>query len=475
MQEAHPRVRFAPSPTGYLHVGGARTAIFNWLYAKKNNGTFLLRIEDTDKQRSSDEMTQAILDGLTWLGIDWEGEPWSQSAQAERHAQEARRLLEEGKAYYCYLTPEELQQMRADAEAKGEPYWYGRAGLRMPEEERQRREREGYAKTLRFKVPEGETTVEDLVHGTITFEHKEIDDFIVLRSDGSPVYMLSVVVDDHDMGMTHIIRGDDHLSNTPKQVLLYQALGYDVPAFGHVPLILGTDKKRLSKRHGATAVGEYHERGFLPEAVFNYLSLLGFSPGDDREILSRTEMIEAFTPDRLQISSAVFDEQKLLWLNGQYLRMMDAKQLSQALDPFLTKEWKQLDNTYVKDVIGLMSERITTLSEFCDAAAYFVHDPAEYDEKGVRKHWKSPIVDALPELIATLESIEFTDEALESAIRAHAERLDVGAGKVIQPLRLAITGGTASPGMFETMRVLGKETCLRRLRSALKAIPVSDS
>ncbi len=419
-------------------------------------------------------MTSAIIDGLKWLGLDWDDEIWTQSSQIERHKAEAMRLLAEGKAYYCYLTQEELDAKRASAEIAGEPYWYGRAGLtELTEEEREYREMKGYPKTLRFMVPDGETAFHDIVHGEVRFNNKEIDDFVILRSDGTPVYMMSVVCDDHDMGVTHILRGDDHLSNTPKQILLYQALGYGIPEFGHVPLILGQDKKRLSKRHGATAVGEYQAQGYLPEAVLNYLALLGWSPGDDREIMAAPELIEAFDSSRLLKSNAVFDEQKLLWMNGVYIRSLSENELLQRVKAFIREEYANTDDSYLLGVLALMKERMTKLGDVFEAS-YFFEDPSAYDEKGVAKHWKPEAVRHLPEFVRKFEEANFTAADLEAVIRGKAEETGTGAGKLIHPLRIALTGQTFSPGLFEMMELLGKETCLRRLRAAIEALGTPD-
>jgi glutamyl-tRNA synthetase len=466
-------VRFAPSPTGYLHVGGARTAIFNYLLVQSRGGNFHLRIEDTDKQRSSEEMTAEILHGLQWLGIEWHDEVWHQSTRAERHREEAMRLLSEGKAYYCYLTQEELTSKRKAAEAAGEVFWYGRAGLvDLSADERSEREAKGFAKTLRFLVPDGETTFNDMVHDDVRFGNKEIDDFIILRSDGSPVYMMSVVVDDHDMGVTHVLRGDDHLSNTPKQILLYEALGYDVPQFGHVPLILGQDKKRLSKRHGATSVSEYEARGFLPEAMFNYLALLGWSPGEDREIMTLHELTEAFDPARFQKSSAVFDEQKLEWMNGSYIRAMKIEELVLRVKAYCPDKYVEIEDEYLAAVLALMQERMTHLTDVFEKAPYFFEDPVSYDEKGVSKHWKSEIVRELPGLITAITDSGFTAAELEEIIRTKAEAMGIGAGKLIHPMRLALTGQTFTPGIFETMVLLGHDKCVGRLQRAIEHLGI---
>lgn len=459
----HLVLRFAPSPTGYLHVGGARTAIFNWLYARSVHGRFLIRIEDTDRNRSSDAMTRAILDGLTWLGIDWDGEPWIQSAQVERHRAECLRLLAQGKAYWCYCTPEELAERRATSTEVNGEYLYDRRCRGLPEAERKAKEAAGLPRVLRFRVPDGETNFFDIVHDDTVFSNEEIDDFIILRSDGTPVYMVAVVVDDHDMGITHVLRGDDHLPNTPKQILLYEALGYDTPQFGHVPLILGADKKRLSKRHGATSVGEYRERGYLPEALFNYLALLGWSPGDDREMMTRDELVEAFEVTRLLKKSSVFDEEKLRWLNGKYIRLLEDAEILERLRPFIPADRKDIPDEYLLRVIPLMKERMFFLPDLFANGSYFFEDPADFDEAAVAKHWKADIVAYLRELIPDLLASDFRVATLEQLVRAKAEAAGLSAGRLIHPLRLAVTGGTSSPSLFAMMEVIGKETCERRM------------
>ncbi|HSH44410.1 MAG TPA: glutamate--tRNA ligase, partial [Longimicrobiales bacterium] len=323
-----PRVRFAPSPTGYLHVGGARTALFNWLFARRHGGAFILRIEDTDRERSSDAMTEAILDGMRWLGLDWDEGPYHQADGADRHRRDALRLLEEGKAYRCFCSPEVLEEKRREAESAGGGYRYDRhCDLHVSREESDRRAEAGEPYTVRFRVPEGRTVFRDEVHDRTEFDNAEIEDFIVLRTDGTPIYNLAVVSDDHEMGVTHVIRGDDHLSNTPKQVMLYEALGWDVPTFAHVPMILGADGKRLSKRHGATAVGQYREQGILAPALVNFLALLGWSPGDDTEIMSMEDLTRRFSLEGIHRKSGIFDPEKLEWMNGQYMMAMPLEEL----------------------------------------------------------------------------------------------------------------------------------------------------
>lgn len=465
-------VRFAPSPTGYLHVGGARTAIFNWLYARSSGGSFRLRIEDTDRQRSSDEMTREILYGLRWLGIDWDGEPLIQSSRLDRHADECRRLEAEGRAYRCYCSTGELDEKRQAAEALGGAFLYDGTCRRLTPDQRAEKDSDGASYVLRFRVPEGRTVFNDIVHDETSFPNEEIDDFVILRTDGTPTYMMAVVVDDHDMGVTHVLRGDDHLSNTPKQVMLYRALGYEIPQFGHLPLILGSDKKRLSKRHGATSVGEFHQRGYLPEAVFNFLALLGWSPGDDREIMTRDELVASYDIRRVLKKSSVFDEDKLKWMNGQHIRLLGDDELLRRVRPYQPDDLADVTEEDCRPVIPLMKERMVLLTDFFENGRYFWRDPEDYDADGIAKRWKAGIPEMLAALLPLLETADFAPEALEALIREAAERSGMGAGKVIHPIRLALTGATASPSLFDMMAVLGRETCLRRLRRALELIPV---
>lgn len=464
-------VRFAPSPTGYLHVGGARTAIFNWLYARSAEGRFLLRIEDTDRVRSSEEMIREILSGLRWLGIDWDDEPVIQSTCIDRHRDECLRLLAEEKAYWCYCSSEELETKRTAAEAAGGAFLYDGTCRNLTAGQRAEREAEGCTRVLRFRTPDGRTVFSDIVHDETSFSNEEIDDFVILRSDGTPTYMMAVVVDDHDMGVTHVLRGDDHLSNTPKQIMLYRALGYETPQFGHLPLILGSDKKRLSKRHGATSVGEYQSRGYLPEALFNFLALLGWSPGDDREVMQQEELIDAFDIIRVLRKSSVFDEEKLRWMNGQHIRLLDDADLFRRLMHFLPDDLRGVPEEYLRRIVPLMKERMELLPDFFANGRYFYTDPEEYDTDVVAKRWKAGTIALMQRLLPRLDASDFTASALEEVIRGAAEKEGVGAGKIIHPLRLALTGAGASPSLFDMMEVLGRETCLRRIRAALERIP----
>ena len=471
------RVRFAPSPTGYLHVGGARTAVFNWLLARKERGVFVLRIEDTDRERSSEEHTRAILSGLSWLGIDWDEGPYSQSEGVERHRRDALRLLDEGRAYRDFSDPKEV---RAEAqERRMHPSRVAREKADvLGTEESIRRADAGEPYAIRFRVPDGETRFADLVHGEMVFGNDDIDDLVVLRSDGTPVYNLAVVSDDAEMGITHVIRGDDHLSNTPKQVLLYRALGLEEPAFGHVPLILGPDGRRLSKRHGATAVGDYEGQGILPEAMINFLSLLGWSPGDDREVMSLDELIEAFDTERIIKKSAVFDVDKLSWLNGKHLAAKSTDELAGYLRTHLSEgggvDATRLDDgDWAEQLIDIVKIRARTLDELADQARTFVIDAVQFDDKAVAKQWaKDPdaAVERLQRVLAAFESAEWTHEDLEAKLRALAGEMEIGAGKLIHPLRVALTGNMASPGIFDVLVLLGRDRVVQRVREAVKRI-----
>lgn len=467
------KARFAPSPTGYLHIGGARTALFNWLYTRKHDGKFILRIEDTDVKRSSDEMVTAITDNMKWLGLSWDEGPFFQSDRLEQYQKFAQKLVEDGKAYYCYCTPERLKKLKASQKKSGEKDWiYDRHCLHLSEAEKAELDAKNVPKVIRCLVPDGNTVFQDEVQGELVFDNSTIEDFVLLRSDGIPTYHLAVVVDDSEMEITNIIRGADHISNTPKQIMLYEAAGLPVPKFAHVPLILGTDKKRLSKRHGATAVGEFQKKGILPEALFNYLALLGWSPGDDREIMPKEELIASFSLDGISTSNAVFDEQKLEWMNGQYINNADSERLRCLLveNGFVSESIAENQSEYLLKIIDLQKSRMKTLAEFTELSAYFFEDVNEYDAKAVKKYWRKDwSLNVMERLIELLESIEeFTEENLETQMRALAKTLDVGAGKVIHPTRLAITGRKVSPGIFETMVVLGKETVIHRMKNGLE-------
>jgi glutamyl-tRNA synthetase len=472
---ATPRLRFAPSPTGYLHVGGARTALFNWLYARQTGGTFVLRIEDTDRERSSGEMTEAILRGMAWLGLDWDEGPVHQADFFAEHRAAAFRLLDEGRAYRCFLSAEELQRRRGEAEAAGLSHRYDRAWSACSTDESDERAAAGEPFTIRFRVPDGDTEWDDVVHGHTRFRNEDIEDFIILRSDGTPIYNLAVVWDDISMRITHVLRGDDHLSNTPRQILLYRALGAPVPTFGHLPMILGPDGKRLSKRHGATAVGEYQEQGILPEALVNFLALLGWSPGEDREIMSREEMITLFSLERINKKSAVFDPEKLEWMNGQHLASLPNEELlelvaPQLIDAGLTSAEELVDRrSWFLALLELLKIRSRRVGDVVPQARVFLAPLTGYDEDAVGKHWKdaAAVHERLGQLRDALEAVEpWEARAIEEALRAASERLGVGFGKLAQPLRIALTGGTASPGIDQVILLLGKAEVERRIGAA---------
>lgn len=471
------RLRFAPSPTGYLHVGGARTAIFNWLLARKEGGVFVLRIEDTDRDRSKEEHTQAILDGMTWLGLDWDEGPFYQSEGVERHRAAALRLLDEGKAYRDFSDPEEV---RDEAKERGmHPSRVAREKAEaLGDDGARRRAEAGDPYAVRFRVPDGETVFEDLVHGEMRFGNDDIDDLVILRSDGTPVYNLAVVSDDAEMGITHVIRGDDHLSNTPKQVLLYRALGLPEPVFAHVPMILGPDGKRLSKRHGATAVGDYADEGILAEAMVNFLALLGWSPGDDREFMGVDELTEAFDASRILKKSSVFDAEKLAWLNGKHLAVKPAVELVGHLrsafvgDPSFRSELLD-ESGWVDALLEAIKVRARTLGELADQARPFVCDELVYEEKAVQKNWlkdASAAAERLERVAAVYEDAEWTRDDLEERLRGLAEEMEVGAGKLIHPLRVALTGNMASPGIFDVLVLLGRERVFQRIDAGLERI-----
>jgi glutamyl-tRNA synthetase len=481
-----PRVRFAPSPTGYLHVGGARTALFNWLFARRLGGTLVLRIEDTDEERSSTEMVEGILDGLRWLGLDWdEGPkiggphaPYFQSGRLDRHRAMAARLVAQGSAYYCYCTPEILKAKRDAGVEK-----YDRTCCALTAGEIASREQAGTPRAVRMKVPEGTMRFDDLVHGPIEFDGAHIEDFVILRSDGHPTYQLSVVSDDVEMAITHVVRGDDHISNTPKQILLYRAVGADLPQFAHVPLILGPDKKRLSKRHGATSVMEYARQGYLPEAMLNFLALLGWSPGGNQELFTRDELVRAFALEGISGGSAVFNPEKLDWFNQQHIAMLPPGELARRLEPLFRAEglW---NDAYLGDrhawffgVIELLKPRVKRLADFVAQGRFFFTDVVEYDAAAVNKHLRvegmREHLAALEEAFATLDS--FDQVSTEAALRATAASRGVKAASLIHAVRVTVTGKAVSPGLFEVLALLGREEVRRRFRTAVELVATSPS
>ena len=468
MSDQPVRVRFAPSPTGYLHVGGARTALYNWLYAHKQNGTFILRIEDTDVQRSSDEMVQIILNSMDWLGLHWHEGPFYQSQRLHLYKAAALQLVENGKAYRCFCKPEDLNARR-EAGMKANGAWkYERLCMRLSAEEVGSKIARGDAHAIRFIVPEGRTTFQDVVHGEISLDHGSIDDFVLLRSDGHPTYHLSVVVDDIDMRITHVIRGDDHISNTPKQILLYNAFNSHHPAFGHLPLILGPDKKRLSKRHGAVAVEEYRTQGILPEALVNFLALLGWNPGDEREIFSLQQLTQEFDLNRVGSSNAVFDFKKLQWMNGKYMSALPLQRIVEAIQSYLPNpDWSH-DLDFPARV-DLMRTRATTLVELAQMLEPYYNEDFSYDAKGLEKSRKeNGLKPLLEEFAADLEHLQDWQIAtLENELRTFTEKKGIKAAVLIHPTRLAVSGKTSGPGLFELLYSMGKEMTVRRLQKFL--------
>lgn len=456
------RVRFAPSPTGYLHIGGARTALFNYLLAQQQKGIFVLRIEDTDVARSTQESVDAILDAMEWLGLSCDEGPIYQSDRFDMYKEKVQQLLDEGKAYRCYCTSEELDAKREVAMKEGrKPKYDGTC--------RNRTECPDLPYVVRFKLPEDrdEVTFSDRIKGDISFRTEELDDLIIQRTDGTPTYNLVVVIDDAEMNINLIIRGDDHVNNTPRQVLLYEALGYDVPQFAHVPMILGADKKRLSKRHGATSVMAYKELGYLPEAIVNYLVRLGWSLGDE-EIFSMDDLIEKFSLDNVGRSAGVFNQEKLLWLNSHYIKTGDVERLASLLTPFLEK--KGIDLSAGPDLVAVvksLQERSVTMVEMAEGAEFYYCDDVAYNEKAKAKFLKADKAELFDLLASQLDSCsEFTEESLEKAFAVVMEKTELKFGKIAQPLRVALTGGTASPSIYEVLRVLGKKSTLYRIEKA---------
>lgn len=484
-----PRVRFAPSPTGYLHVGGARTALFNWLYARRHGGTFVLRIEDTDVERSSAEMVTGILDGMRWLGLTWdEGPevggphaPYFQSERLAHYRDAARRLVAEGRAYCDFGGPARRGDREAGEDGSYERAYDRTACLAVPADEVARRVAAGEPHAVRFLVPPGETSFGDAVHGTVAFDNAHIEDFVILRSDGHPTYHLSVVVDDIDMRITHVVRGDDHVSNTPKQVLLYQAFGAPVPVFAHVPLIMGPDRKRLSKRHGATSVTEYARQGYLPEAMVNFLALLGWSPGGDEELFTIDGLVQRFTLEGISGGNAVFNTEKLDWFNHQHLLRLSDEALIARLEPHFrdaalwTPDLTGDRRAWFLRVLALLKPRCRKLPEFVEAARPFLEAPSGYDAEGAAKHLAVPgLRDHLAALRESYAGATFDEPSLEATLRGLAEARGVKAGALIHATRLAMTGRTTSPGLFEMLVLLGRETVLARL-GALEAFLTSPA
>jgi glutamyl-tRNA synthetase len=465
------RLRFAPSPTGYLHVGGARTALFNWLLARKSGGTFILRIEDTDVARSTQESVDAILEGMSWLGLDWDEGPYYQSDNFPLYREFAERLLKSGKAYKCYCSAEELEAKREKALAEGrKPKYDGTCrnlAADIPDK----------AFVIRFKAPqEGVTAFDDLVKGNISFNNEELDDLIIQRTDGTPTYNFTVVVDDAFMAITTVIRGDDHVNNTPRQILLYEALGYPVPRFAHVPMILGADKTRLSKRHGATSVMAYRDMGYLPEAMVNYLVRLGWSHGDE-EIFSLAELIEKFSIEAVGRSAGVFNTDKLLWLNAHYIKNGDPERLAGLLVPFLSERGVDAGGgPDLRSVVKTLQERARTMLEMADGALFYYRSDFAYDPQAADKFFRPDSISLFEILLDRLASLgEFSHTEIENLFKEICAERGIKLGQLGPPVRVALCGGTTSPSIFEVIEVLGKEETLKRIARALDFIRSSSS
>jgi glutamyl-tRNA synthetase len=459
-------LRFAPSPTGFLHIGGARTALFNWLLARNQGGKFILRIEDTDQVRSTKESIDAILEGMTWLGLDWDEGPVYQTDRMEIYREHADRLLRENKAYYCYCTPEELEEKRQRAlQEKRKPKYDGNCRA-------QQSPVPGRSPAIRFKAPqEGKTVLPDLIKGTVEFDNAEMDDLVILRSDGWPTYNFSVVVDDATMGITHVIRGDDHVNNTPRQILLYRAFGYPLPKFAHVPMILGADKARLSKRHGATSVMAYKDMGYLPQALVNYLVRLGWSYGD-QEVFTMKELIQKFSLENVGKSAGVFNPEKLNWLNGVYIRQEKPETLAELLLPFLEKKGlKPRSMDWLAQIVKTLQERSKTLVEMAEMGEFYFRDDFQVDEKAEKKHLLPAIKEPLEMFLGRLESVAEVDEkSLEEMFKEIAAQKNIKLGSIAQAVRVALTGKAVSPGIYEVMRILGRDEVLKRLGRAIKKL-----
>lgn len=462
MSDKTVRTRFAPSPTGYLHIGGARTAIFSWLYARRHGGAFILRIEDTDRERSTDDSITQIIDAMRWLGIDYDEGPFRQTERQELYHQYAERLLAEGKAYRCVCSKETLEQKRDTMMKSGQ----------KPKYDGTCRDKNigadcGEPFVIRFRTPqEGETKVEDLLRGVVTFRNEEMDDMIIVRADGTPTYNFCVVVDDADMKITHVIRGDDHLANTPRQAVIYHALGLALPKFAHVSMILGKDRARLSKRHGAMSVLEYREKGILPEAVINYLVRLGWSHGD-QEVFTPDELKTLFDLDAVNKSAAAFDEDKLIWLNSEYMKTEPAEILAPLAKEFLDKKGLSVTETEIMNLLPMFRQRARTVVELADSMAVFFADTVTFDEGAAKKFLTPATAPVLTELAARLETADFSGhEKIEEVFRAVIDERGIKLKDLAQPVRVALTGGTVSPGLFEVMAALGMEKCVKRIRDA---------
>jgi glutamyl-tRNA synthetase len=477
--ETSVRLRFAPSPTGYPHLGNIRTALFNWLFARHHGGQFILRIEDTDITRKVEGAVEVILDSLQWLGLNWDEGPYFQSQRLPTYHEIVHRLLEEGHAYLCYCSPERLEKMRQEQAKRRQPPKYDRHCRDLTQHERKQLEATGITPVIRFKTPlEGETTFHDLIRGPVTFKHDVLDDFVLLKSDSYPTYHLASIVDDHLMAISHVLRADEWLSSTPRHMLLYQALNWQAPEFAHLPMILGPDRAKLSKRHGATTITEYQNQGYLPNAIVNFLALLGWSLDDRTELLSQEELIKHFSLERVGKTAAIFNKDKLEWMNGVYLRKLSLREFVQQALPFLNRNLSKsikrpLDSNYVSQVLSLVQERAKTLAEVPQLACFFFLDELQYDTS-LLLSGKLDAQSATKAIKAALQKLEevttWDATTLESILRPLATELKLDTRELFGLLRIAVTGRTAAPPLFQTMAVLGEEKCLKRFDTALQRL-----
>lgn len=475
MSEVKVRVRFAPSPTGYPHVGNIRTALFNWLFARHNGGVFILRIEDTDRERMVEGAVEAIIDSLRWLGLDWDEGPYFQSHRLALYRQVAEQLVKLDAAYYCYCSPERLQAVREEQMRKKQPPGYDRHCRNLTQSQKAQFESCGIVPVIRFKTPlEGQTVFQDLLRGEIVFQNSTLDDFVLLKSDGYPTYHLANIVDDHFMEVSHVLRADEWLSSTPRHILLYQALGWEPPRFAHLPMILGHDRSKLSKRHGATSITEYMEAGYLPEAMFNFLALLGWSLDDRTEVMDRDTIIKHFSLERISKNPAVFNREKLDWMNGVHIRSLSLEEFTRRALPFLEKGLpsvvpRPLNESYVSRIMSLIQDRARTLGEVAQLTDFFFVDELEYETKLlVEKISPAQAISSLRVTITRLEGLgDWSVQSLEDLLRHLAAELGLKTGIYFGLLRVAVTGRTAAPPLFQTMEVLGRERCLKRLKLAM--------
>ncbi|MDF1544791.1 MAG: glutamate--tRNA ligase [bacterium] len=473
MTDKQVRVRIAPSPSGYLHVGTARTAIFNYLYARHNNGKFLIRIEDTDVSRSDSSLVEPILDALRWLGLEWDEEIVYQSRRLDIYKKYAQKLVEAGAAYHCFCTREELEAEREKARGEKKAPMYSRRCLRMSPEEKKKRLAAGEQPTVRLKIPERDLSFDDMVVGRVSRSSNDIEDFIVARSDGSATYNLAVVVDDHEMGISHVIRGNDHITNSFKQIHIYEALGWEVPRFGHTPLILRPDKKKVSKRLGDKDVGEYQGEGLLPQAMFNYLCMLGWSPKTEREIYSPQELVDLFVEENFNASNAVFNEDKLIAFNKEHIALMSDHDLAVMVAPLLveaghtTKYWLETRWEYLREVVGLLKSRVRRVSDFVSLGGYFFDGDFTYDEEARIKQFTPEAGELLGELADAFEQLEkFDHDNIAEALSGLAEKREIKKAKLIHPTRLAVSGMSVGPGLYDLLAALGQLLVVERMRKA---------